>query len=49
MKLTDHTEHIRQLIDTAFRNRLGRMGISNASLAPFDTIPAEYKQERNRI
>jgi hypothetical protein len=49
MKLTDHTEHIRQLIDTAFRNRLGRMGISNASLAPFDTIPAEYKQERKRI
>lgn len=28
MKLSEHVEHIRQLIDKAFRNRLGRMGIS---------------------
>jgi hypothetical protein len=28
MKLSEHVEHIRQLIDKAFRNRLGRMGIT---------------------
>lgn len=28
MKLGDHVEHIRQLLDKAFRNRLGRMGIT---------------------
>jgi hypothetical protein len=28
MKLAEHVEHIRQLIDKAFRNRLGRMGIT---------------------
>ncbi len=28
MKLADHAEHIRQLIDKAFRNRLGRMGVN---------------------
>jgi hypothetical protein len=28
MKLAEHVEHIRQLIDKAFRNRFGRMGIT---------------------
>lgn len=32
MKLSDHSEHIRQLIDNAFRNRLGRMGFVNYEL-----------------
>ena len=27
IKIADHVEHIRKLIDNAFRNRLGRMGI----------------------
>jgi len=49
MKLSEHTEHIRQLIDNAFRNRLGRMGITAAALSPQDTIPQEYLAERRRM
>ena len=36
MKLSDHSEHIRQLIDNAFRNRLGRMGFVNYELGITD-------------
>ncbi|NUQ82571.1 MAG: BREX-1 system adenine-specific DNA-methyltransferase PglX [Bacteroidetes bacterium] len=49
MKLADHVEHIRQLIDTAFRNRLGRMGITAKTLQPVETIHADYHAERKRI
>jgi len=49
MKLSDHVEHIRILIDTAFRNRLGRMGISATALQPIDNIASEYVVERARI
>ena len=49
MKLADHVEHIRKLIDTSFRNRLGRMGVSAKSLQPIDSIPTEYRIERKRI
>ena len=49
MKLAEHTEHIRQLIETSFRNRLGRMGITAGKLSPVDTIPVEYREERKRI
>lgn len=49
MKLSDHVEHIRHFIDTAFRNRLGRMGITTETLQPIDAIPPEYKADRKRI
>jgi hypothetical protein len=49
MKLAEHTEHIRVLIDTAFRNRLGRMGITNGALIAADAIPQEYMEERRRM
>jgi len=49
MKLADHVEHIRQLIDKSFQNRLGRMGFTSSILQPVDSIPKEYRQERNRI
>jgi len=49
MKLSEHTEHIRQLIDQAFRNRLGRMGINEGQLSPLETIPQEYQSERKRM
>jgi hypothetical protein len=49
MKLADHVEDIRKLIDTAFRNRLGRMGITTTTLQPADAIPAEYRADRKRI
>ena len=44
MKLSEHVEHIRQLIDQAFRNRLGRMGINEGQLVPIDNPPAERKR-----
>ena len=49
MKLSDHTEHIRKLIDSAFRNRLGRMGITAGQLSDINNIPQEYRAERKRI
>lgn len=49
MKLAEHVEQIRQLIDNAFRNRLGRMGITASALQPVETIPEEYHEDRNRI
>lgn len=49
MKLSDHTENIRKLIDTAFRNRLGRMGIEEERLANINSIPKEYHSERKQI
>lgn len=49
MKLSEHTEHIRQLIDQAFRNRLGRMGITEAQLLNTVSVPQEYHNERKRI
>ena len=44
MKLSEHTEHIRQLIDQAFRNRLGRMGINEGQLIVIENMPAERKR-----
>ncbi len=44
MKLSEHTEHIRQLIDRAFRNRLGRMGINEGQLVSLPNAPAERKR-----
>lgn len=44
MKLSEHTEHIRQLIDRAFRNRLGRMGINEGQLASLPDAPVERKR-----
>lgn len=55
MKLTDHTEHIRQLIDQSFRNRLGRMGISDTQLPitnhqlPITLIYSVFKEETGTV
>jgi hypothetical protein len=49
MKLSDHVENIRQLIDTTFRNRLGRMGITDSVLQDIKYIPENYHSERNLI
>jgi hypothetical protein len=49
MKLADHSEKIRQLINTSFRNRMGRMGISASGLLPAEKIPSEYLEDRRRI
>ena len=44
MKLSEHVEHIRQLIDQAFRNRLGRMDINEGQLTAIENMPAERKR-----
>ncbi len=44
MKLSEHVEHIRQLIDQAFRNRLGRMGINEWQLKAIENMPVERKR-----
>jgi hypothetical protein len=49
MKLSEHTEHIRQLIDQAFRNRLGRMGINASQLVSIESIPQNYHIDRKRM
>lgn len=49
MKLSEHVEHIRQLTESAFRNRLGRIGINSVKLTPFEDIPNEYREDRLRI
>ncbi|QQS30387.1 MAG: BREX-1 system adenine-specific DNA-methyltransferase PglX [Sphingobacteriales bacterium] len=55
MKLSEHVEHIRQLIDQSFRNKLGRMGISGAQLPitnhqqPITTIYNVFHQETGTV
>ncbi len=49
MKLAEHVEQIRQLIDNAFRNRLGRMGITSSALKSMESISVEHLQDRKRI
>ena len=44
MKLSEHVEHIRQLIYQAFRNRLGRMGINEGQLTAIENMPVERKR-----
>src|SRR5882757_2456406 len=51
MKLADHTEHIRQLIDSAFRHRLGHeditpghRGITAGTLPPAETCEKWVEQ-----
>ncbi|MGG9959995.1 BREX-1 system adenine-specific DNA-methyltransferase PglX [Ferruginibacter sp. SUN106] len=49
MKLSDHTEHIRKLIDSAFRNRLGRMGITINKYTAIEEVLKEYREDRERV
>lgn len=49
MKLSEHTEHIRQIIEQSFQNRLGRMGVQEKSTQSIDIIPSEYISDRLRI
>lgn len=49
MKLSEHVETIRLLIDRSFRNRLGRIGITNTQLQPIENIPQEYVPDRKKI
>ena len=49
MKLAEHVEQIRQIIDQAFRNTLGRMGITESVQQPLDSIPQQFYLDRIRI
>ena len=49
MKLAEHVEVIRKLIDQAFRNRLGRMGITVDAAIKGNGTAGEDNAERNRI
>jgi len=55
MKLSEHVEHIRQLIDQSFRNKLGRMGISSTQLPitnhqqPITLIYSVFEQETGTV
>ena len=55
MKLSEHVEYIRKLIDQSFRNRLGRMGISNTQLPitnhqqPITLIYSVFKAETGTV
>jgi hypothetical protein len=55
MKLSEHVEHIRQLIDQSFRNKLGRNGITNTQLPitnhqqPITTIYNVFYQETGTV
>ena len=49
MKLAEHVEHIRQIIDRAFRNTLGRMGITATVLQPLENVSQQFHLDRIRI
>lgn len=49
MKLSEHVDKIRQIIDKAFRNRLNRMGIDVSDLKPLEKIPEKYRNDRERL
>jgi len=49
MKLAEHVEQIRQIIAQAFRNTLGRMGITDSIRQPLDNIPQQFHLHRIRI
>lgn len=49
MKLAEHVEVITKLIDQAFRNRLGRMGITAAAANKVNGTAGDDNAERNRI
>jgi len=49
MKLSDHVETIRQMIDKAYRNRLGRMGVTAEKVLSPDKIPSALIEEQTRI
>lgn len=49
MKLSEHVEKIRLLIETAFRGKLGRMGIKNNIILPFNSTSDSIKYEREKL
>jgi hypothetical protein len=49
MNLAEHVEEIRKKIDSAYRNRLGRMGITAKGAEYTEKVASEYLVDRQRI
>jgi hypothetical protein len=49
MKLADYTNLVRENIQKALSNKLGRMGITSGSVVPIATIHEEFKKDRRRV
>jgi hypothetical protein len=49
MKLSQHIDIIRKLIEQAYQNRLGRMGIRKDKNISIENIPSEYLEDRLKI
>jgi hypothetical protein len=48
MKLSDHVDHLRNLIEAAFDKHFARLGIGKAKLLEADKLPAEVREKRER-
>jgi len=48
MKLSDHVDHLRNLIEAAFDKQFARLGIGKAKLLEADKLPAEVREKRER-
>lgn len=49
MKLVDHVNKIRDLIETAFDKYLARVGIGKSKIFDIERIPSEFKSKRLRL
>jgi len=48
MKLSDHVDNLRNLIEAAFDKHFARLGIGKAKLLEADKLPAEVREKRER-
>ena len=48
MKLSDHVDKLRNLIEAAFDKHFARLGIGKAKLLEADKLPAEVREKRER-
>ena len=48
MKLPEHVDKLRDLIEAAFDKHFARLGIGKAKLLEADKLPAEVREKRER-
>jgi hypothetical protein len=49
MKLPDHVDHIRTLINNAFDNQFSRLGLRPAKMVDIEKIPQEFHLKREKL